>query len=84
MISLLSYSEVVEWMPKRYRPSGEIQCSYVSGDMPTSKRNQRLASLADVELGKRAVLANARCLSEGVDVPALDGVAFIDPRKSEG
>ena len=26
---------------------------------------------------------NARCLSEGVDIPALDGVAFIDPRGSE-
>ena len=29
------------------------------------------------------LLSNARCLSEGVDVPALDGVAFIDPRSSE-
>ncbi|OYY62895.1 MAG: hypothetical protein B7Y51_07330, partial [Burkholderiales bacterium 28-67-8] len=30
-----------------------------------------------------ALLANARCLSEGVDVPSLDGVAFIDPRSSQ-
>ena len=29
------------------------------------------------------LLANARCLSEGVDVPALDGIAFIDPRASQ-
>ena len=28
------------------------------------------------------VLSNARCLSEGVDVPSLDGVAFIDPKHS--
>jgi predicted helicase len=28
-------------------------------------------------------LANPRCLGEGVDVPALDGIAFIDPRRSE-
>ncbi len=27
-------------------------------------------------------MTNARCLSEGVDVPSLDGVAFIDPRSS--
>jgi hypothetical protein len=32
---------------------------------------------------ERGLLANARCLGEGVDVPALDGVAFIDPRRSE-
>ncbi len=76
-------SEVIGWMPEQYRPSGEITCSYVSGDMSTSLRNQRLASLADLELGQRAVLSNAKCLSEGVDVPALDGVAFIDPKKSE-
>lgn len=28
------------------------------------------------------LLSNARCLSEGVDVPALDGVVFADPRQS--
>ena len=28
------------------------------------------------------VLANAKCLSEGVDVPALDAVMFLHPRKS--
>ena len=32
---------------------------------------------------ERGILANARCLSEGVDVPTLDGVAFIDPRRSQ-
>ena len=29
------------------------------------------------------MLTNARCLTEGVDVPTLDGVAFIDPRRSQ-
>ena len=29
------------------------------------------------------LLTNARCLSEGVDVPSLDGIAFIDPRGSQ-
>ena len=28
------------------------------------------------------LISNARCLSEGVDVPALDGVVFADPRQS--
>ena len=28
------------------------------------------------------ILSNARCLSEGVDVPALDGVVFLNPRES--
>ncbi|MDB4019435.1 DEAD/DEAH box helicase family protein [Planktomarina temperata] len=29
------------------------------------------------------ILTNARCLSEGVDVPALDAVMFLHPRKSQ-
>ena len=31
----------------------------------------------------RGILTNARCLAEGVDVPSLDGVAFIDPKGSQ-
>ena len=34
------------------------------------------------EPGVCRVLSNARCLSEGVDVPALDAVMFLNPRKS--
>ena len=40
-------------------------------------------TLRQLDDGERGLLANARCLAEGVDVPALDGVAFIDPRRSE-
>lgn len=29
------------------------------------------------------ILSNARCLSEGVDVPALDAILFLHPRKSQ-
>src|SRR6202022_509141 len=43
-------------------------------------RPQHLSRLDDEQ---RGLLANARCLAEGVDVPTLDGVAFIDPRRSE-
>jgi predicted helicase len=32
---------------------------------------------------QRGLLTNARCLSEGVDVPSLDGIAFIDPKNSQ-
>ena len=42
-----------------------------------------LRHLGRLDDGERGLLANARCLAEGVDVPTLDGVAFIDPRRSE-
>ena len=75
--------EVIDWMPEKSRPDGDLLTGYVSGAMPTNERSRNLRALGEIEAGQRYVLSNARCLSEGVDVPALDGVAFIDPRNSE-
>ena len=75
--------DVVSWMPTEQRPIGEIVASHVSGEMSVGQRNTRLDQLRNIEPGQHGVLANARCLSEGIDVPALDGVAFIDPRRSQ-
>ena len=48
---------------------------------------QRYEALAwlreDLPEGKCRSLTNAKCLSEGVDVPALDAVIFTNPRKSQ-
>lgn len=60
--------------------SGEIQTAMVSGKDAVSDRQDILSML---RLGVNPTLVtNARCLTEGVDVPALDAVAFIDPRSS--
>ncbi len=75
--------EVIDWMPKSKRPSGQLWSRHASGEMPTGKRHRLLAHLSVLDEGERGLLANARCLAEGVDVPTLDGIAFIDPRRSE-
>ena len=51
--------------------------------MPTSQRTRELRALGELANEDRYIVGNARCLSEGVDVPALDGVAFVDPKRSE-
>ena len=51
--------------------------------MTSGERETRLNRLRATTGNERGVLTNARCLSEGVDVPTLDGVAFIDPRRSQ-
>ncbi len=53
---------------------------HVNGEMPTNKRELIMKEFKDVP---RAVMSNARCLTEGVDVPAVDMVAFISPKKSQ-
>lgn len=46
-------------------------------------RNQKLDWLkAEIEENECRILSNARCLSEGVDVPNLDAVLFLNPRNS--
>jgi superfamily II DNA or RNA helicase len=75
--------EVINWMPEESRPDGELLTGHVSGAMPTNERGRNLRAIGEIESDQRYVLSNARCLSEGVDVPTLDGVAFIDPKNSE-
>jgi superfamily II DNA or RNA helicase len=52
----------------------------VSGKMPTTKRNIIVKEFAD---SPRSLITNARCLTEGVDVPNIDCIVFADPRKSK-
>lgn len=74
---------VIAWMPARTRPGGELWSKFISGEMPSGERDTLLGSFRELARGQRGLLSNARCLAEGVDVPAIDGVAFIDPRGSQ-
>lgn len=58
---------------------------HVDGTTPASERSSRLRWLASSshEDSECRILTNARCLCEGVDVPALDAVIFLNPRSSE-
>lgn len=57
---------------------------HVDGSFNATARNERLAWLkAEPEHNGCRILTNARCLSEGVDVPSLDAVLFMHPRKSQ-
>lgn len=59
------------------------EVDHVDGTTRSLQRMQKLAWLKrDGEKACR-VLSNARCLTEGVDVPALDAVIFFSPRKSQ-
>ena len=75
--------QVGEWLDAAHRLSRSLWADYVSGEMPTIARRRKLKRLKNIDENEIGLLSNARCLSEGVDVPSLDGVAFIDPRSSE-
>jgi predicted helicase len=61
-----------------------VEASHVDGTMNALVRNDLLQWLKDGADGNVCrILSNARCLSEGVDVPALDAVLFLTPRGSQ-
>ncbi|MGO1808954.1 MAG: restriction endonuclease, partial [Micrococcaceae bacterium] len=60
-----------------------VEAMHVDGTMNSMERTELLDWLKQDTDGNRCrVLSNARCLSEGVDVPSLDAVMFLNPRKS--
>lgn len=61
-----------------------INTRHIDGSMNSSERNEILSWLKeDGEEGECKVVTNVRCLSEGVDVPALDAVLFLSSRNSQ-
>lgn len=60
-----------------------IAAQHVDGGMNAMQRNTKLSWLqSTMPTDETRILTNARCLSEGVDVPALDAVVFFHPRNS--
>lgn len=68
-------------------PMLECHLDHVDGTMDMGLRKEKLRWLADVDDpdedgGECHVLSNVHCLSEGVDVPNLDAIMFLQPKKS--
>ena len=60
------------------------EVEHVDGSFNSLRRNEKLDWLRqEVPDNTARILSNARCLTEGVDVPALDAVMFLNPRDSQ-
>lgn len=60
------------------------EVDHVDGTYNATARNSLLGWLKeDAPEHTCRILSNARCLSEGVDVPSLDAILFLHPRKSQ-
>ena len=73
----------VTQMPEEQRPANfECETQHVDGQHNAFDRKNRIEWLKGDSEGYCRILSNARCLSEGIDVPALDAVMFMTPRNS--
>ena len=59
-----------------------MEIRHIDGKTNAFNRKTDISWL-DQKSPKTKILTNARCLSEGIDVPALDAVIFMNPRKSK-
>ncbi len=73
----------IERLPEDQRPSNfKCETDHVDGKTNALNRKKRIEWLKRDADGVCRILSNARCLSEGIDVPALDAVLFMTPRNS--
>ena len=62
----------------------KCEAEHVDGSMNASQKEAKLNWLKEESPANTCrILSNVRCLSEGVDVPALDAVLFLTPRNSQ-
>lgn len=60
-----------------------VESRFVSGKQNSDARSKNLQILKDGTKSSPKLVTNARCLTEGIDIPALDAVMFADPKYSE-
>ena len=84
------FTEIIDAYHQGTRPQDspeeevlECEMRHVDGTQNVLERNEALRWLREGPTGYGChILSNVRCLSEGVDVPALDAVIFLSPRNS--
>lgn len=79
------FSEIIDEYRRTHPDEDILHCEvdHVDGTHNTLERHRKLDWLKeDTEANICRILSNARCLSEGIDVPSLDAVIFLTPRNS--
>ncbi|MGL2471366.1 type ISP restriction/modification enzyme [Helicobacter pylori] len=71
-----------EELKKKSFKNLQITIDHVDGTMNCKERLDKLENLNQFKPNTCKILSNARCLSEGVDVPALDSVIFFDGKSA--
>jgi predicted helicase len=91
-VSSVNIANMFQSVVEAYQESEEIdeasrlicEAEHVDGGMNASAKEAKLKWLKDEPPANTCrILSNVRCLSEGVDVPALDAVLFLTPRNSQ-
>ena len=61
----------------------KIRIEHVDGNMPADEKRLKIEKLRKASCSEPYILTNAKVLTEGIDVPSLDFIAFFKPKKSQ-
>ena len=62
--------------------NGKFEIQHVDGKCSSLQRREGISWLKDKQENTFKILSNARCLSEGIDVPKINAVIFLSPKRS--
>ncbi len=78
------FPEILDEYNEAHENALRIEVEHVDGTFNALRRNRLLAWLKEPTPDNTCrILSNVKCLSEGIDVPALDAVLFLNPRNSQ-
>ena len=79
------FEGIVKQFEEKHPTGKGVEVDHIDGKTKALNRRKKLQWLdaSNDDPRKCRILSNAKCLSEGVDVPALDGIVFLNPRKSK-
>jgi len=78
--SAKNFKVIAEAYQQYLNPKNDIQLFHISSKNNSS--GDKYSIIKDFENDKKSIITNARCLVEGVDVPAVDFVIFVDKKRS--
>jgi superfamily II DNA or RNA helicase len=79
------FPTAIELLAEDERPQGQVWSRHVDGaGMPYARRTQLLEHFESEDVEEYRLLSNVRLLTEGVDVPGIDAVAFVHTHRGQG
>lgn len=89
-VSSKNIANMFQSVVEAYQEASDIEdgliceAEHIDGGMNASQKEEKINWLkSPTDDNTCRILSNVRCLSEGVDVPALDAVLFLTPRNSQ-
>lgn len=89
-VSSKNIASVFQSVVEAYQEASDIddglfcEAEHIDGSMNASEKGEKISWLKEkTDDNVCRILSNVRCLSEGVDVPALDAILFLTPRNSQ-